>query len=289
MDARKLSALYGLKWNPFLEDIPVEALCNTPRIEHFAWRIEDLVMHGGFALVTGDVGAGKSAVLRLLAARLSALRDVVVVELERPHSRVTDFYRELGHLFGFPVSSSNRWGSHKAVRAKWQEHIQQTLFRPILLIDEAQEMSGPLLAELRLLGSTKLDTCTIITVVLSGDRRIEDHLREPDLAPVNSRIRARLVLDVETPETLGTMLRHILTAAGNPALMTDELQRTVCEHAAGNRRTLMNLCNDLLALAVAKNAKRLDDELYLAMTSADLRPARPKPPAPPPRTKSSSR
>ena len=289
MDARKLSALYGLKWNPFLEDIPVEALCKTPRIEHFAWRIEDLVMHGGFALVTGDVGAGKSAVLRLLAARLSALRDVVVVELERPHSRVTDFYRELGHLFGFPVSSSNRWGSHKAVRAKWQEHIQQTLFRPILLIDEAQEMSGPLLAELRLLGSTKLDTCTIITVVLSGDRRIEDHLREPDLAPVNSRIRARLVLDVETPETLGTMLRHILTAAGNPALMTDELQRTVCEHAAGNRRTLMNLCNDLLALAVAKNAKRLDDELYLAMTSADHRPPRPKPPAPPPRTKSSSR
>jgi general secretion pathway protein A len=289
MDIRKLSALYGLKWNPFLENIPVEALCKTPRIDHFVWRVEDLVMHGGFALVTGDVGAGKTAVLRLLANKLSALRDVVVVELERPHSRVTDFYRELGHLFGFPVSSSNRWGSHKAVRAKWQEHIQQTLFRPILLIDEAQEMSGTLLAELRLLGSTKLDTCTIITVVLSGDRRIEEHLREPDLAPVNSRIRARLVLDAETPDALGTMLRHILTAAGNPALMTDELQRTVCEHAAGNRRTLMNLCNELLALAVAKNAKRLDDELYLAMTSVEHRPARPKPAAPPPRTKSSSR
>jgi len=287
MDARKLSALYGLKWNPFLEDIPVEALCKTARIDHFAWRIEDLVMHGGFALITGDVGAGKSTVLRLLAERLSALRDVVVGEVERPHSRVTDFYRELGHLFGFPVSTSNRWGAHKAVRAKWQEHIQQTLFRPILLIDEAQEMSASLLAELRLLGSTKLDTCTIITVVLCGDRRIEQHLRTPDLAPVNSRIRARLVLDAETPETLGTMLRHLLTAAGNPALMTDELQRTVCEHAAGNRRALMNLSNELLALAVAKNAKRLDEELYLAMTSAEHRPARPKPPTPPSRTKSS--
>jgi general secretion pathway protein A len=150
-------------------------------------------------------------------------------------------------------------------------------------------MSEPLLAELRLLGSTKLDTCTIITVILCGDRRIEEHLRTPELAPVNSRIRARLVLDAETPEALGTMLRHILTAAGNPALMTDELQRTVCEHAAGNRRALMNLCHELLALAVAKNAKRLDDELYLAMTSAEHRPARPKPPALPPRTKSSSR
>jgi type II secretory pathway predicted ATPase ExeA len=289
MDTRKLSALYGLKWNPFLEDIPVEALCKTPRIDHFAWRIEDLVMHGGFALVTGDVGAGKSTVLRLLADRLSALRDVVVGEVQRPQSRVTDFYRELGDLFGFQVSTSNRWGAHKAVRAKWQEHIQQTLFRPILLIDEAQEMSAPLLAELRLLGSTKLDTCTIITVVLCGDRRIEEHLRTPDLAPVNSRIRARLVLEAETPETLGTMLRHLLATAGNPALMTDELQRTLCEHAAGNRRVLMNLGNEMLALAVAKNAKRLDEELYLEMTSAEHRPVRPKPAAPPPRTKSSTR
>jgi general secretion pathway protein A len=274
MDGRKLSALYGLKWNPFLEDIPVEALCETPRIKHFAWRIEDLVMHGGFALVTGDVGAGKSAALRLLASKLTPLRDVVVGELTRPQSRVTDFYREIGDLFGVAVSTSNRWGAYKTVRAKWQEHIQQTLFRPVLLIDEAQEMSPLLLAELRLLGSTKLDTCTIVTVVLCGDRRLEEKLRTPDLLPVASRIRTRLVLDAEPPDVLGTMLRHLLAAAGNPTLMTDELQRTVCEHAAGNRRVLMNLCTELLVLAVANNAKRLDEGLYLELTSADHRPAR---------------
>jgi type II secretory pathway predicted ATPase ExeA len=275
MDARKLSALYGLKWNPFLEDIPVEALCETPRIKHFVWRVEDLVMHGGFALVTGDVGAGKSAALRLLSAKLSPLREVIVGEVARPQSRVTDFYREIGDLFGVPVSGSNRWGAYKTVRAKWQEHIQQTLFRPVLLIDEAQEMSPPLLSELRLLGSTKLDTCTIVTVVLCGDRRLEEKLRTPDLLPIASRIRTRLVLDVEAPDVLGTMLRHLLASAGNASLMTEELQRTVCEHAAGNRRVLMNLCNELLALAVAKNAKRLDESLYLDMTSADHRPSRP--------------
>jgi general secretion pathway protein A len=170
MDDRKLSALYGLKWNPFLQDIPVEALCKTPRIDHFGWRVEDLVMHGGFALVTGDPGAGKSAVLRMLADRLGGLRDVVVGEVTRPQSRVTDFYRELGDLFGLAVSGSNRWGAYKTVRASWQAHIQQTLFRPVLLVDEAQEMSPLLLAELRLLGSTKLDSCTIVTVILCGDR-----------------------------------------------------------------------------------------------------------------------
>jgi general secretion pathway protein A len=274
MDARKLSALYGLKWNPFLEDIPVEALCETPRIKHFAWRIEDLVMHGGFALVTGDVGAGKSAALRLLASKLSPLRDVIVGEVTRPQSRVTDFYREIGDLFGVPVSTSNRWGAYKTVRAKWQEHIQQTLFRPVLLIDEAQEMSAMLLAELRLLGSTKLDTCTLVTVILCGDRRLEEKLRAQDLLPIASRIRTRLVLDAEPPDVLGAMLRHILTTAGNAALMTEELQRTVCEHAAGNRRVLMQMCNELLVLAVAKNAKRLDESLYLELTAAEHRPAR---------------
>ena len=63
---------------------------HTPRIKHFAWRVEDLVMHGGFALVTGDVGAGKSAALRLLASKLAPLRDVIVGE-----SHAT---REEGHV-----------------------------------------------------------------------------------------------------------------------------------------------------------------------------------------------
>ena len=289
MDARKLSALYGLKWNPFLPDIPVEALCKSPRFDHFAWRIEDLVMHGGFALVTGDPGAGKSAVMRLLADRLSTLRDVVVGEVTRPQSRITDFYREVGDLFGLAVSTSNRWGAYKTVRAKWQDHIKQTLFRPVLLIDEAQEMSPPLLAELRLLGSTNLDSSTIVTVILCGDRRLEAKLRTPDLLPIDSRVRTRMVLEVETADTLGAMLRHVLAAAGGPTLMTDELQRTLCEHAAGNRRLLMNLCGDALALGVSKNAKRLDDGLYLEMTGADHRPPAPRPKPAPARDKSSSR
>ena len=56
--------------------------------------------------------------------------------------------------------------------------------------------------------------------------------------------------------------------------MTDELQHTVCEHAAGNRRVLMNLCNELLLRAVDKKAKQIDESIYLEMTSADHRPAR---------------
>ena len=61
---KKLLALYGLKWNPFSPELPTEALTVTPRVEHFYWRIEqNLIQEGGFALVTGDPGTGKTTLV----------------------------------------------------------------------------------------------------------------------------------------------------------------------------------------------------------------------------------
>ena len=76
--SKKLLALYGLKWNPFAPDVPIEALQVSRRIESFCWRAEQLVGEGGFAL-TGAPGTGKSVTLRILAERLGAQRDVIAV------------------------------------------------------------------------------------------------------------------------------------------------------------------------------------------------------------------
>ena len=83
---KKLLALYGLKWNPFTPDVPVEALHLTPRIESFCWRVEQLAGEGGFALITGAPGTGKSVSLRILVERLGAQRDVAVGVLSRPQA-----------------------------------------------------------------------------------------------------------------------------------------------------------------------------------------------------------
>ena len=83
---KKVLALYSLKFNPFSADLPTSALFPTPPTESFCWRIENQVGEGGFALVSGEPGSGKSAALRILADRLSAMQDVMVAVLSRPQA-----------------------------------------------------------------------------------------------------------------------------------------------------------------------------------------------------------
>ena len=127
---KKLLAQYGLKWNPFAPEVPPEALLTTPKIEAFCWRIEQsLVREGGFALITGEPGTGKSVVLRLLAERLAHVRDLTVGALTHPQSAVADFYRELGDLFGVALTPHNRWNGFKHLRERWLAHLEHTLLR----------------------------------------------------------------------------------------------------------------------------------------------------------------
>ncbi len=157
MNAKKLLALWGLKWNPF-----------SP--------------------------------------------DVVVGVLERPQSKTADFYRELGEIFSVKLRSSNRYGGFKAFRERWRAQVSATRIKPVLLIDEAQEMAPEVLSELRLLSSGDFDATSLLTMVLSGDDRLLELLRHPDLVPLARRIRTRLHTEAAPREQLAELLRR--TPAG---------------------------------------------------------------------------
>jgi len=268
----KLLTLYSLKWNPFSPDVPVEALWTPAKLDHFRWRMEQQVREGGFALITGDPGTGKSVTLRLLAHHLAMLPDIEVGVLTRPQSGLNDFYRELGTLFGVVLAPHNRWAGFKALREKWLAHVGATHLRPVLLVDEAQEMHPDILGELRILASTDFDSRAILTLVLAGDGRLVEQFRREELLPIASRIRVRLSLDYLTPKELLEWLRHVLDQAGNPSLMTPELMTTLAEHAAGNLRVLSIMASDLLALAARRDLRQLDQKLYLEMYTQQPRP-----------------
>lgn len=271
---KKLLSLYGLKWNPFSPDVPIEALWMEPRTEHFCWRLEQQVRDGGFALITGEPGTGKSVTLRLLAHRLSQLPELVVGVLTRPQSGVSDFYRELGDLFSVPLAPHNRWGGFKALREKWLAHLSSTLWRPALIIDEAQEMDPIVLSELRLLASTEFDSRSILTVVLAGDGRLLERFRHHDLLPIASRIRVRLNLDPKAPKEMAEYLDHVLRQAGNQRLVSSQLKNTLCEHAAGNYRTLCTMAAELLAAAAHREAPEIDEKLFFELFAPPLKPRR---------------
>jgi general secretion pathway protein A len=278
---KNLRSLFGLKFNPFGLELPIEALLMTPRVDDFCWRIEHgLVAEGGFGLITGEPGTGKSAALRLLNERLEGLREVTVGVIDHPQSGLADFYREMGELFSVPLKPHNRWAGFRDLRQCWHGHIDSSLCRPVLLIDEAQEMSPEVISELRILTSARFDSRNLLGVVLASDGRLLKKLTRQDLLPVGSRIRTRLLLGHANKTELNDCLTHLLKTAGAAKLMSPELMDTLCDHAGGNFRSLVNMGGELLAVAARRGLERLDEKLYFEVFAS---------PAPPPEPTSSRR
>lgn len=182
--------------------------------------------------------------------------------LARPQSNVSDFYRELGDLFGIPFSITNKFGGFKSLRERWQTHIETTTSRPILIFDEAQMAQQAVLSELRLLSSTQFDSASILTVLLIGDERLLQLLQSPELRPLESRIRFRMNMELVDKKELSNFINHCLDSAGNSKLFTQSVIASLAEHAGGNYRTLINLANELLNAAIIKEVAVVDEKLY---------------------------
>jgi len=264
---KQLLAYYGLKWNPFLPDIPVDSLWHPPLMDSFLLRLENMTRNGGFALITGEPGLGKSKALQAIAHKLNEFDEIVVGVMERPQSSVGDFYREMGALFGVNLSPANRYGGFKDLRERWKHHIKTTLFRPVLLIDEAQEMVTGCLNELRLLNSMDFDSRNLLTTIICGDTRLPERFRASSLISLGSRIQCRLQLEPYTREEQMEYMQHNLTRAGAPQLMTNSLMQALVDHSGGNQRVLNNMAAELLAAGLEKELPQLDEKLFIEIFS----------------------
>ena len=115
--------------------------------------------------------------------------------------------------------------------------------------------------------STKFDSHILLTVVLAGDGRLLERLRSDEFLPLASRMRVRLAIERATPDELQEYLRQALHKAGAVKLMTPELIATLCDHAQGNLRALMNMAGELLVCAAEREARQIDEKLFLETCS----------------------
>jgi len=169
----------------------------------------------------------------------------------------------MGELFNVDLIPSNRYGGFKSLRERWHSHIKTTLFRPVLLIDEAQEMETVCMNELRMLGSSEFDSRNLLTTILCGDMRLTERFRSSDLLALGSRIQLRMLLEPYDKNKLYDYLKHALKLAGAEYLMTDGLMQTLAEHSAGNLRVLNSMAAELLAVASKKELSQLDEKLFI--------------------------
>jgi general secretion pathway protein A len=138
-------------------------------------------------------------------------------------------------------------------------HLEDTLLRPVVQIDEAQEMHPAVLNELRLLTSMHFDSRTLLSVILAGDARLTAKLRREELLPLGSRIRTRLDMEYASREVLIESHKHLQNSAGNASLMSAEMLNTLAEHALGNYRVLTTMAAELLATAAQHERPQLDE------------------------------
>jgi len=141
-----LQDFFGLKWNPFCPTLPSEARSSHRAVEHFGLPPRRQGAARRLRPHHRRPGTGKSVSCRILAERLSRSarrhRRCGQPSAERRDPISTRAGRSLRRAAG----ARKPLGSFKCLRDKWQAHIEATLMRPVLLVDEATEMSGQVLA-----------------------------------------------------------------------------------------------------------------------------------------------
>ena len=236
---KKLLALYGLKRNPFLADVPPEALFVSPGVDAFAFRLEKPRSRRRYvALSTEEPGTGKSVVCRLLAHRLQLLPELEDgVDLGRnlwsrlgPRSTVNSEIM-LDSVNLSPITDGERSSPYATSGARTSPPL---CFDPCYSSMKLSRCLARLCPKCDCSPRIEFDSRRILTVVLSDDARLLELFHEADLLPLASRIRVRLSRDYQSPDELANFLRSLMTHARHPELMTDPLTETLAEHAAGN-------------------------------------------------------
>ncbi|MEE1673580.1 AAA family ATPase [Agarivorans aestuarii] len=250
---------FGLKESPF-------SIAPNPDFLFMSERHKEALAHltfglgetGGFVLLTGEVGTGKTTVSRALLKQVPENTQVALVlnpsltELELL-ATVCD---ELSIEYDREVFSVKDYGD--AIRKRLLEnHFQGG--NTMLLIDEAQHLSVEVLEQLRLLTNFETDTRKLLRVVLIGQPELQQKLKQPILRQLAQRITARYHLLPLTVNEVEAYVRHRLMVAGcERPLFAPAVIKQLFKAAEGIPRVINLLCDRALLAAYGRDQMQVD-------------------------------
>jgi general secretion pathway protein A len=232
---------FGLSDAPFrLTPDPHFLYLSPKHAEALAHLRLGLTEPGGFVCITGDVGTGKTTVLRTFLGDLGP--DVATAFIFNPTLSWDDLLVRIARELGMPEAASSHVDMMDALNA----HLLATRKQgrvSVLVIDEAQAMPREVLERLRLLSNLETSTEKLLRLVLVGQPQLAHLLLDPGLAQLNQRITLRWHLRPLTRAETFAYVRHRLTVAGGDAaarLFTAPALRLVHRFSGGVPR-LVNM------------------------------------------------
>ena len=242
---------YGLKELPF-------ALTPDPRFIYFTPSHTEVMANlhygiesgKGLVVVTGEVGTGKTTILRWMMQRLD--RTVLVAYIFNPRFSVTEFYQHVAALFDL-----QKWKTKPELLVELGNALESRHsrgLRTVLIIDEAQGLSPSVLEEIRLLSNFESDTAKQLQIVLTGQPELREVLNDPDLRQLKQRVALRCAIKpLPTVEETDRYITSRLLAAG--AERTDIFSSSAIDYiyrcTEGIPRNINNLCDNALLAGYA--------------------------------------
>jgi general secretion pathway protein A len=242
---------YGLKELPF-------ALTPDPRFIYFTLSHTEVMANlhygiesgKGLIVVTGEVGTGKTTILRWMMQRLD--RTVLVAYIFNPRLSVTEFYQHLASLLDVQKWETKPELLMSLGQAFDSRHSRG--LRTVLIIDEAQGLSPAVLEEIRLLSNFESDTAKQLQIVLTGQPELRNVLNYPDLRQLKQRVALRCVIkalpSVEETDRYITS-RLLASGAERTEIFSTEAVDYIYRCTEGIPRNINNLCDNALLAGYA--------------------------------------
>jgi general secretion pathway protein A len=242
---------YGLKELPF-------ALTPDPRFIYFTPSHTEVMANlhygiesgKGLIVVTGEVGTGKTTILRWMMQRLD--RTVLVAYIFNPRLSVTEFYQHLASLLDV-----QKWETKPELLVSLGQALDSRHsrgLRTVLIIDEAQGLSPAVLEEIRLLSNFESDTAKHLQIVLTGQPELRNVLNYPDLRQLKQRVALRCVIKaLPSVEETDRYITSRLLASGSERteIFTSEAVDYIYRCTEGIPRNINNLCDNALLAGYA--------------------------------------